>query len=137
MMLDKLDTRIPSVVGFRPVLREVERELRMTGGVQAFKRSEHYRAVGDLRQFGIPAILHLGNKHTPEANHKLELVETGRMSYSEMLVTIERVCDVDPRSLEVMRVDPAADVEGVPVGWFKEHCRAAFKRFAAEYEDVK
>jgi hypothetical protein len=122
------------------MFRDLECELRMTGGIKSlskFRRSENYRAVGDLRPFEVPAIAHLAYSRKGEENHKLELVNTGEMGYSEMLDAVERVFEIDPRKAEVMRVDLCADVRGVPVTWFKQHCRPQYKRFGAEYEDCK
>lgn len=136
-MIDKLDIRIPAGSSFRTPLQDIGRELKMTGAVQGFKGSEHYRAVVDLRPFEIPAIAHLAIKHGHEGNHKLELIDTGWIGYARMIDAIERTFDIDPRKLEVMRVDLAADIPDVAVSWFKLHCRAQYKRFCAEYEDMK
>jgi len=136
-VIDKLDLRVASVVPFRSPFAELGRELRATGSISQFSGSQHYRAVADLRDQGVPAILHLGNRHTPEASHKIEIVDTGKMGFSKILGAVEQLFDVAPETLELIRVDAAADIEGIPVRWFKEHCRVQFKRFSAEYEDCK
>ncbi len=125
-MIDKLDLRVPSILPFRREFRDFESELRLTGSVSGIPGSQHYRAVADLRKRGVPAILHLGNKHTPEANHKIEIIDAGQMAYSQMLGTVEQIIDADPLSLSVMRIDPVADIEGIPVGWFKQHARVQY-----------
>lgn len=101
-----------------------------------FRQSKHYVSVADLRPFGISAILHSSCLHG-EGNHKIELVETGRMHYSEMLAEVERVFDINPCTLELMRIDLAADVEGVEVPWFHEHMRVKWKRWGCEYGRVE
>jgi hypothetical protein len=70
-------------------------------------------------------------------NHKLELIDTGRVTLAEIIREIERVFDVDSRRLEISRIDLAADVFGVPVVWFMEHLRAKWKRFTADIGKVE
>ncbi len=44
---------------------------------------------------------------------------------------INRIFDTPPGPLQVMRVDLAADVEGVPVEWFEKNLGVTFKRFTS------
>jgi hypothetical protein len=67
-----------------------------------------------------------------QGNHKLELVDTGAMSYARMGHEIERVFDLDARRLSLMRIDLAADVRGVPVAWFARHVRVLWKRWVCD-----
>ena len=122
----------------RPEFRELEREFRMTGQVREcgkFKPTRDYRAVGDLREtHGISALLHLGNKHNKSSDHKIEILDSGEMGFSEIEGSLEKVICSDSRKLQVMRADTAADVSDIPVAFFKNHCRAKFKRFARQIE---
>jgi hypothetical protein len=92
----------------------------------------HYERAGDLRRFGYDVILYMNCIRDRKGNHKLELLDTGAMSYSHMHNEIDRVFDVDARKLILLRVDLAADVEGVPVTWFMRHLRAGWKRFVCD-----
>lgn len=85
----------------------------------------------DLREYGRHSMLHFGFKHQHNHPHKLELLDTGKMGFSGMLDEITSVFQVDPLSLEIMRVDFAVDIPGVPVTWFREHVRARLKQWAA------
>jgi len=148
-MVDKLDVRIPADAQLSTEFRKVYADTR--GDAKYWRSSERYTSVGDLRPFGIEAILHLGLRHRrPSAkghSHKLELLDTGVSKYNDWLSVIEGIFDVPvarkksstsqltpggiPR-LEVMRVDLAADVGGVTVEWFRAHMRVLWKRRRAE-----
>jgi hypothetical protein len=65
-------------------------------------------------------------------NHKLELLDTGTMSYARMLTLVEGIFDLDARRLDVMRADFAADVKGIPVSWFAQHVRAPRKQWVCD-----
>jgi hypothetical protein len=92
--------------------------------------------VGDMRPFGYDAIVHLCCKRGKAANHKLELLETGRKTFAELVQEIERIFAVDPLLLEPMRIDLAVDVRSVPVSFFQDTVRAAYKRVTADIEDA-
>lgn len=74
---------------------------------------------------------HRPDDHNPSYDHKIELRGVGGMGYREMVHQIERVFDVHPKSLELMRLDVAADIPGVPVSWFHGRTLVARKQFAA------
>jgi hypothetical protein len=61
-------------------------------------------------------------------DHKLELYDTGEMTFEEMISEIERVFVCDPLKLEMIRRDVCVDVVGTSVDWFKTHARVEFKR---------
>lgn len=132
MMIDKVELRIPNFIHFAGPFNRLFRDLR-NDPKGPFHPSQHYMTVGDLRDFGYPAILHMHNVHDKRGNHKLELVETGAMAYSQMRHEIERVFAVNTNrdGLELMRLDLAADIEGVPVSWFERNIQAKWKRFTA------
>ena len=82
-MIDKADVRVPHFVPFTPDFGHLYKELgRDPKG--PFKAAQHYTRVADLREYGHPAILHVHNVHGKSGNHKLELVETGGMTYRRM-----------------------------------------------------
>jgi hypothetical protein len=80
----------------------------------------------------LDALLHLQSKHG-EPNHKLELLDIGKKSYSEIIHLIESVTDADPMKLGIMRIDLTADVPNVTVPWFREHLRFKSKQKGTEY----
>jgi hypothetical protein len=76
--------------------------------------------------------LHHFCKHK-DGNHKLELLDTGAISYQRMQQEITRVFDVDPSAMSITRIDLAADVPDVPVEWFQVHARAKWKQWLARF----
>lgn len=134
-MIDKLEVRVPAQIQYCREFQELYTEVRR-GAKDPFKPSRHYLAVGDLRPYGYEAILHAHCVHG-EGNHKLELIDTGRVGYSAMVSEVERVFDVNPRGLNIMRLDVAADIRSVPVSWFLEHLRARYKRWVADVGKIE
>jgi hypothetical protein len=135
-MIDKVEVRIPRMAHFTREFREFYPEIRNDPRLNPFRRSQHYESAGNLRKFGYDAILHMNCIRDRQGSHKLELLDTGRMGYAMMCHEIERVFDLDPRRLRLMRLDLAADVGGVPVAWFVRHARAQYKRFACDIGQV-
>jgi len=135
MMIDKLEVRIPAKTEYSADFQRIYSEVRRSKN-DPFSPSRHYLAVGDLRPYGYDAILHAHCVHG-DGSHKLELIDTGQATLSEMLHEIERVFDVDGRRLEISRIDLAADIAGVPVAWFLEHLRARWKRFTADLGKIE
>ena len=129
-MIDKADVRVPHFVPYTPDFSHLYRELRYDPK-GPFKPSAHYLAVADLREYGYPVTLHAHNVHDKPGNHKLELIETGGMSYRQMGREISRVFDTPAGPLDLIRVDLAADVEDVPVSWFQQNIRVRYKRWTA------
>lgn len=131
-MIDKLEIRVPALTPVGRVLEPVYADLRRGLRVPGFRPSPHYQAAGDLRPFGINAIAHLDCKRGAQPNHKLELLDTGQVRFDGILSTVEQAFRFDPLSAEVMRVDLAADVEGVPVSYVERAAYAALKRWACD-----
>jgi hypothetical protein len=129
-MIDKVELRVPHFVPYSRDFGHLYQELR-NDPKGPFKRSMHYLSVADLRDYGHPVILHTHNIHDKKGNFKLELIETGGMYYGQMAREITRIFDAEAGPLEPMRVDLAADVDGVPVTWFQQNIRAKFKRWTA------
>src|SRR5712691_4097302 len=142
-MIDKLDVRVPRLAPYTPKFAELYRELAWTdaqrvmeGKPKRLHSSRYYESVIDLREFGYDAILHSYARLGKNGDHKIELIDTGRLSYSHLHHEIESIFDIDPQKLAVMRVDLATDVPGIPVLWFVGHCRVQYKRWAAEIGQI-
>jgi hypothetical protein len=131
-LIDKVEVRIPAQAQFTRKFGSLYREVRNNPKVDPFRGSRHYLYVGDLRAFGYSAILHIGCVRDKAGNHKVELLDTGVMSYAGMRNEIEQMFDLDARRLALMRVDLAADVRGVPVAWFVGHVRARWKQWVCD-----
>jgi hypothetical protein len=133
-VIDKLELRVPSRAVYTPEFGKLYSELRAGQEKAPFHGTRHYVAVGDLRPYGYEVVLHAHCKHGKEGNHKLELMETGNKSFRELVSEINRVFIVDPMQLGVMRVDLTADVVGIPVPFFQDALRAAYKQVANDIE---
>jgi hypothetical protein len=132
-MIDKLDLRAPASATFRP---EVERYVRVVNPEEfshRVKPNAYYSGKCDLRPLGLDAILFLNCKFQPSHNHKLEILDAGKKSYSEWAQIAESVFDCDSRSLDIVRIDLAADVRNIPVSWLKPRVRIKFKRTNDEH----
>lgn len=134
-MIDKLDLRIPSMTDWAPTFASIGRLLR-SGSAGPFRASRFYRYVGDLREYDIDAVLHLDYKFG-EGTHKIEIIDAGKKTLSDMAEVVKRIFAVEPDPLEIMRVDLAADIEGIPVHWFRDNSRFKYKRFASRIEKSK
>ena len=132
-MIDKLDVRVPGQTPFARELQKIIECLRH-GAVGPVRPTRFYRYSGDLREsHDIDAILHLENKFG-NGSHKIEVIDAGKKSLAEMQEIFSRIFKIDPGSLEVMRVDLAADIPGIPVAWFRENACFRYKRFASRIE---
>jgi hypothetical protein len=136
-MIDKVEVRIPARAPFSREFGSLYRDIHNDPRVNPFRGSRHYICAGDLREFGYEAILHMGCVRDKQGNHKLELLDTSTMSYARMCNEIERIFDLDARRLCLMRVDLAADVRDVPVGWFARHVRARWKQWVCEIGKIE
>ncbi len=133
-MIDKLELRIPGRAVYTSEFGNLYSELRTGQGKDPFHGTRHYIAVADLRPYGFDVVLHAHCKHGEEGNHKLELMETGQKSFKELVSEINRVFVVDPMQLGIMRVDLTVDVVGVPVSFFQDTLRAAYKQVVNDIE---
>jgi hypothetical protein len=132
-VIDKLDLRIPTDTPFAPEMADLIHELKY-GSVGPFVPSRYYQYCGDLRNhLGIDARVNLHCRNG-EHDHKLEIIDAGTKTLSEMKAIPSRVFQIDPTQLEVMRIDLAADVTDVPVPWFRQHARFQYKQFASSIE---
>lgn len=132
-MIDKLDLRIPEFAPPGSVLASPVEELKRHP-VPFFRTSKHYQYVCDLReQFDIDAVVHLYLRHG-RPNHKIEIIDAGEKTLAEIAGIVTQLFVVDPWTLEVMRTDLAADIEGVSVPWFKDHSYVDRKQFSSRIE---
>jgi hypothetical protein len=136
-LIDKLDLRIPRNTWFRQAVSGFTRAVNYSSNTQNIRPAPHYAGKADLRPIGIDALLFLSCKSTDERNHKLEILDVGKKSYSEIVQLIGQVAEADPRDWGVMRVDLTADVWDIPVSWARENVRFKFKRTEREYGEIK
>ena len=131
-MIDKVDVRIYEFASYGPALTlfiDKKNECPM----HPFRSSKYYEYSANLTDFGIDAIVHL-NCRFGRHRHKVEIVHAGRKSLEEMVDIIQALFDVDPWSVELMRVDFAADIEDVPVSWFRDNAYFSRKRYSSRIE---
>src|SRR5215472_3362920 len=93
-MIDKVELRIPAQARFTAKFDRLYREIRNEPKLNPFRGSQHYSAVGDLRAFDYQAILHMHCARDKKGNHKVELLDTGAMSYAAMHNEVERIFDL-------------------------------------------
>jgi hypothetical protein len=137
-VIDKLELRLPSGVYFRPQVRSAIREVDFATNRTRVKPSQHYAGVLDLRSLGTDGLLHYRRKRDgASGNHKLELLDSGKRSYSELVFQIENVVDANIDPLEIMRIDLCVDIRDVPVQWFYARLRFAHKRLSREIGTLK
>jgi hypothetical protein len=137
MGLDTLHVGASQFTAFRPAIAEAMRGIDWELGSHRITRSRHYAGVLDLRPYGVDGLLHLYNRHKQPRDHKLELIDVGKKTYSQITQQIESVFDADSHKLRVMRIDLCADVFGIHVSWFQPRARVRYKRFAREIGDLK
>jgi len=140
-MIDKLELRLPRLTLFCPLVREFIAESRYFPNSSRTMGSGRYEWVTDLRPIGIDALLHLSLKRKEndphEGEHKLELLDTGKKTFSEIEAQIDSVIERSSSDLEIMRIDLCADMVGIPIQWFLSRLRVKYKRFAHEIGQLK
>jgi hypothetical protein len=135
-MIDKLDLRIPQNAVWRPRIERILSFDPWTPSSAHLQSAIHYEKKTDLRAVGIDAILHFRCRHGAK-HSKLEILDTGKKPYSEIVSIIERVAKVRLDRLGIMRIDLTADLPGVTVPWLKPHVRFKFKRTEREYGQLQ
>jgi len=132
-VIDKLDLRVPEFASPGPILIGPLEDLRRHP-VPLFRPSKFYQYVCDLREpFEIDAVVHLYLRQG-RPNHKIEIIDAGDKTLQEIAGIISQLFEVDPWSLQVMRIDLAADVEGVSVSWLKDHAYVNRKQFSSRID---
>lgn len=117
-MIDKIELRLPYFTTFQKDVGFLIREVDYTTYTSRVRKSQYYAGVANLRDLGIDALLHIRFKRG-QGTH------TGKKTYSQLAVQIERVMVGDINGLEMMRLDLCADIPNVPVVWFQS--RMCFK----------
>jgi hypothetical protein len=133
-MIDKIEAMVERGTGFRGELNELRRQSPWDPYFPALRPSKFYKAVADLRPFGIDAMLHIDQKRY--GTHKVELLETGKKGMAEIQATIENIVDCDPGGCRLGRIDLATDVCDVPLSWFREHTFVEYKQFLCAHAKV-
>jgi len=82
-------------------------------------------------------LLHMSCTVTKQPIHKLEILRAGDKTIPEMRELAGRVFASDPDELAIMRVDLTADIEGVPVDFFKRHSMVQCKQTRRELGTVE
>jgi hypothetical protein len=140
-VIDKLELRLPRLSLFQPAVREFMAESRFFKNSSRTMGSGRYTWVSDLRPAGVDALLHFSLKRDEndphEGEHKLELLDTGKKGYSEIVGEIESVIEGPISDLEIMRIDLCADMWGTPIEWFLSRLRVKYKRVAYEIGNQK
>jgi hypothetical protein len=135
--LDKLNLEVPKEVPFR---REFAREWTQDRNDKVFRKSTGgmYLVTGDLRGVGIPARISIGHKHHEKLGPKVEVLGAGEMHYSQWRETVEQIFDFDADDSQLLRVDLAADQEGMTVPEFGTMMWCKFKHTGQrEYGDAE
>lgn len=126
--IDKLETFLPKEIPLRPMVAEIYDEAR-AGHLKGFGPGKLYSVQGDLRPYGIDAILHMGHKYDGKSSGKLEILHSGEKSWRENMNIVESVVDHEPLEMRTMRTDLTVDVDDVPVSWVLENGYVVNKRF--------
>ena len=137
-MIDKLEFRLDNGISFRSPIRSAIREIDHRTNRRRAKNSEHYAGVLDLRPLGTDGLLHYRLKWDgATGNHKLELFDSGKRPYSELVAQIENVVDTDINVLPITRIDLCADMRNVTVDWLHSRLRFLHKRFSRDIGTLK
>jgi len=134
-LIDKLDLRIPGQVPFTPQFAEVYTS--ESRNEKRWRKSNHYVRVASFEDCGYEMLLHMGCTVTKEPLHKLEILRTGDKTVPAMRALAGSVFACDPDELGIMRVDLTADIEGVPVDFFKRHTKVRCKQTRRELGTVE
>jgi hypothetical protein len=86
---------------------------------------------------GLDALLHAYFQFGKKKDHKLELIETGKKSLSEMASITRTVFEVAVCKLLVIRIDLAADIPDIPVEYLRRCLRVRRKRKTDEWGVIK
>jgi hypothetical protein len=91
--------------------------------------------TANLEPYGVPVILHQmprWNKGNTKGD-KIEFIGAGGMRVSEMVKAARSIYRFDAEEAEIMRLDCTADIDDVPVSWFRDFTRVKHKRIGREY----
>lgn len=129
--IDKLEIRIPGGTKLAGGLKQEWDFSNNHVGRKSFCGTKYYCYVVNLAQYGMDSILHFCQRR--DGNHKLQITDTGMKTLPQIFSEITKAFEVDPMSLEIMRIDLAVDVRGYRVEFFRRRVRVSHKRFSSEY----
>jgi len=132
----------------RMAVQEMHNPSSLASGFR--RSSKYYEWSANLSHFGFPAIVHFGPssdlnpmngidldyKWPKKAHHKLEILEAGEKTYSEMVELANHLFDGEAEEYGIMRTDLTADVPDVTVPWFKDHTYIPGKQYRAEIGEI-
>lgn len=95
---------------------------------KAIKKGRDYDHVIDLRYIDVPALLHVNNVHDWKAGDKFEFIGAGSLGLSEIVGYVREIYLMDAPECDIMRIDPAGDLEGSFVPWCRENVRVSGKQ---------
>lgn len=101
-------------------------------GSGVWKRSQLYERMGDFQKYGLDVVFHERCTMTKMPNHKLEILRTGEKTLREMRDITRVMFHAEEMDLGMLRADLTADLEDVPVPWFRDHTIVAHKRTTRE-----
>lgn len=133
--LDKLNLIYPGSVRLRP---DFARQLRNPANIKILniKPGEGYRETADLRGVNLDLRLSMGNRFNDKAGMKIEVIEVGAKSYSDVDGLLRQIVDGDPDVGELVRVDLTADFEKIRVSDFERAMYVTRKQTSqTEYAD--
>jgi hypothetical protein len=129
-LIDWLDLRIPGHVPFTPRFSEVY--AAAARDERRWRKSQHYVRVANFEDCGYDMALHMSCTVTKKPIHKIQIVRAGDKTVPQMRELAGSVFQMEPDDIEVMRVDLTADIEGVPVDFFKRHSLVRCKQTRRE-----
>jgi hypothetical protein len=134
-MIDKLEILVPESV---PVRSESWRERN----IRPAKVGLPYSFTLDVdKQFALRIHFNHRTSVAKDKRHrKVDFTDTRLLSAWDVLWRLTKFFQIKEEqalSLRVARIDFAADVYGVPMEWFKRHCRVKAKRKPQSYETSK
>lgn len=131
-MIDKLDLRVPAMTPLRPPFAELVYARAHGKRITGARSSTYYDHVFDLRRHGVDVILHYGAKLDRYRANKLELLGVGDKQFNALEERIAAIFEIDPGDLGVMRIDLAADIDGLSVRWCRRHARVRSKQHSMQ-----
>ena len=113
-------------------MRHADAPSTQGGGPGVWRSSHLYERTGSFESFGLDVVFHERCKMTKQPNHKLEILRTGEKTLKEIRDLTRRCFHIEEDSLGIIRADLTADVEAVPVQWFRDHTIVDCKRTIRE-----
>jgi hypothetical protein len=131
-LIDKADFRIPWSVPytreFQAMVKEADAPRAAGAGIGVWRKSQLYERMGNFEVMGLEVVLHERCTMTKMPNHKLEILKTGEKTLGEIHAIARQMFHAEPWEFGVLRTDLTADIDDVPVRWFRDHTVVASKR---------